>query len=236
MLPTVIVITWKEIGLSWFQRLVIYRQILMPTNHKLTGGCDKSFADDLVASRYCKHESSLCATICWDFSCVPTICSSIFWVILVAITTVCQLFLKFSPHLKTHLLRFEISLFLNFFFRVDFFLGRFSKCWQFWRWPRMGTVAILAQGTLSGCSEFASLMNFLQADPRTIVAVLPFSFCELEKVSKVWPLVRFVFVPAGWRIRGIGAEKKEVFQSSNCCSEQFWVLMLLFCDWLIVAA
>ena len=76
MLLTVFAITWKEIGLAWFQRLVIYRQKLMPTNYKLIGECDKSFADDLVASRYCKHESSLCATICWDFSCVPTICSS----------------------------------------------------------------------------------------------------------------------------------------------------------------
>ena len=59
----------------WFHRLVTYRQKLLPTNYKLIDGFDKSFADDLVASRYCKHESSLCATICWDFSCVPTICS-----------------------------------------------------------------------------------------------------------------------------------------------------------------
>ena len=77
MLPTVFVTTWKEIGLSWFQRLVNYRQKLLPTNYKLIGESDKSFADDLVASRYCKHESILCDTICWDSSCVPTICSSL---------------------------------------------------------------------------------------------------------------------------------------------------------------
>ena len=76
MLSTAFAITWKEIDSVWFHRLVTNRQKLLPTNHKLTGGSDKSFADDLVASRYCKHESSLCATICWDFSCVPTICSS----------------------------------------------------------------------------------------------------------------------------------------------------------------
>ena len=66
----------KRNRFAWFHRLVTYRQKLLPTNYKLIDDCDKSFADDLVASRYCKHESSLCATICWDFSCVPTICSS----------------------------------------------------------------------------------------------------------------------------------------------------------------
>ena len=55
-----------------------YRQRLLPTNHKLIFRNDKSFADDLVASGYCKHRSSLCATTCWDFSRVPTICSSLF--------------------------------------------------------------------------------------------------------------------------------------------------------------
>ena len=63
----------------WFHRLVIYRQKLLPTNYKLTRGNDKSFADDLVESGYCKCESSLCATIHWDFSRVATICSSLFW-------------------------------------------------------------------------------------------------------------------------------------------------------------
>ena len=84
MLPTVFVTTWKEIGLSWFQRLVNYRQKLLPTNYKLTRGNDKSFADDLVESGYCKCESSLCATIHWDFSRVATICSSLFWNVLAA--------------------------------------------------------------------------------------------------------------------------------------------------------
>ena len=37
-------------------------------DNKLHCACDKSFADDLEPSRYCKHESNLCITICWDFS------------------------------------------------------------------------------------------------------------------------------------------------------------------------
>ena len=37
-----------------------YRQRLLPTNHKVTAVGGKSFADDLVASGYCKCESSLC--------------------------------------------------------------------------------------------------------------------------------------------------------------------------------
>ena len=52
------------------------------SNHKLHCAGDKSIADDFGASRYCKCESSLCATIHWGFSCVPTICSSLklnFW-------------------------------------------------------------------------------------------------------------------------------------------------------------
>ena len=47
------------------------------SNHKLNCAGDKSIADDFGASRYCKCESSLCATIHWGFSCVPTICSSL---------------------------------------------------------------------------------------------------------------------------------------------------------------
>ena len=47
------------------------------SNHKLHCAGDKSIADDFGASRYCKCESSLCATIHWGFSCVPTICSSL---------------------------------------------------------------------------------------------------------------------------------------------------------------
>ena len=65
----------------WFHRLVNYRQKLLPTNYKLMRGNDKSFADDLVESGYCKCESSLCATIHWDFSRVATICSSLFWIV-----------------------------------------------------------------------------------------------------------------------------------------------------------
>jgi hypothetical protein len=31
----------------------------------------KSSVDDLIGTRYCKHESSLCATICWGSAFVP---------------------------------------------------------------------------------------------------------------------------------------------------------------------
>ena len=51
-----------------------YYQLLLMLN----GEGDKSFVDDLVASRYCKCESSLCATRHWGLSCVPMICSNLF--------------------------------------------------------------------------------------------------------------------------------------------------------------
>ena len=139
MLSTAVAITWKEIGLAWFHRLVIYRQILMPTNHKLHGGCDKSFADDLVTSRYCKHESSLCATICWDFSLVITICSS------------------FSgPTLRALLLTTYCSQWQRLFFFEYFFTVSEVRPLN----ANMGTVAILAQGTLSGwCVSQAFLVG-----------------------------------------------------------------------------
>ena len=35
----------------------------------------KSFVDDLKGTEYCKHESSLCATICWGSALVPAICA-----------------------------------------------------------------------------------------------------------------------------------------------------------------
>ena len=35
----------------------------------------KSFVDDLKGTGYCKHESSLCATICWGSALVPAICA-----------------------------------------------------------------------------------------------------------------------------------------------------------------
>ena len=54
-----------------------YRQRLHPTNHKVCCVGGKSFADDLVASGYCKCESSPCTTIHWGFSRVSLICSSL---------------------------------------------------------------------------------------------------------------------------------------------------------------
>ena len=66
----------KRNRLSWFHRLVPSSKIF-PTQHKLSFAGDKSFADDLVASGYCKCESNLCVTIHWDFCRVPSICSSL---------------------------------------------------------------------------------------------------------------------------------------------------------------
>ena len=45
-------------------------------------GVDKSFADDLVSSRYCKCESNLCITIHWGFCGVSSICSSLISIII----------------------------------------------------------------------------------------------------------------------------------------------------------
>ena len=66
----------KRNRFSWFQRLVTSSKNY-PTHHKISFASDKSFADDLVASGYCKCESNLCVTIHWDFCRVPSICSSL---------------------------------------------------------------------------------------------------------------------------------------------------------------
>ena len=66
----------KRNRFAWFHRLVISSKII-PTHHKWHLVGDKSFADDLVASGYCKYESNLCVTIYWDFCRVPSICSSL---------------------------------------------------------------------------------------------------------------------------------------------------------------
>ena len=66
----------KRNRFSWFHRLVTSLKNY-PTHHMLHLVGDKSFADDLVASGYCKCESNLCVTIHWDFCRVPSICSSL---------------------------------------------------------------------------------------------------------------------------------------------------------------
>ena len=78
----------KRNRFSWFHRLVISLKIY-PTHHRLHLAGDKSFADDLVASGYCKHESNLCVTICWDFCRVPSICSSLIQVLLLQASYPC---------------------------------------------------------------------------------------------------------------------------------------------------
>ena len=193
MLLTAFASTWKEIGSAWFQRLVIYRQKLMPTNHKLTGGFDKSFADDLVASRYCKHESSLCATICWDFSCVPTICSS-------SILN----FNSATPR-TVHFWQSDGS-----GGRAYFFVGFLSGSEALSRTRLMFTVAILAQGTLSGWS--VSLAFFvLGSNPNPVTFQKMSRICGPNSgLSTVRPARRKT------QIRGTDEERKVV----SCSSKQ----------------
>ncbi len=37
-------------------------------------GSGTSYADDLVGSKHCKHESRLCSAICWDLACLSMMC------------------------------------------------------------------------------------------------------------------------------------------------------------------
>ena len=66
----------KRNRFAWFRLPLLSTQI--PTaDNKLHCACDKSFADDLVPSRYCKRESHLCMAIRWGFCGVSSICSSL---------------------------------------------------------------------------------------------------------------------------------------------------------------
>ena len=66
----------KRNRFAWFRLPILSTQIPSADN-KLHCACDKSFADDLVPSRYCKRESNLCITIRWGFCGVSSICSSL---------------------------------------------------------------------------------------------------------------------------------------------------------------
>ena len=66
----------KRNRFAWFRLPILSTQIPSADN-KLHCACDKSFADDLVPSRYCKRESDLCITIRWGFCGVSSICSSL---------------------------------------------------------------------------------------------------------------------------------------------------------------
>ena len=66
----------KRNRFAWFRLPILSTQIPSADN-KLHCPCDKSFADDLVPSRYCKRESNLCITIRWGFCGVSSICSSL---------------------------------------------------------------------------------------------------------------------------------------------------------------
>ena len=71
----------KRNRFAWFRLPILSTQIPSADN-KLQCACDKSFADDLVPSRYCKRESNLCITIRWGFCGVSSICSSLISIII----------------------------------------------------------------------------------------------------------------------------------------------------------
>ena len=100
----------KRNRFSWFHRLVTSSKNY-PTHHMLHLVGDKSFADDLVASGYCKYESNLCVTIYWDFCRVPSICSSLIQFIIARRSTT-KLFLRLQKVTQ----RFEVRLILKFYF------------------------------------------------------------------------------------------------------------------------
>ena len=149
MLFTAFAITWKWIAFAWFRLLDIYWQKLIPTWYRSMSKCDKSFIDDLAASRYCKYESSLCATICWGFSYVPTICSPFYGI------RVCWLHLEPCPNCGTGFKSASgspsVSLAL---LKFQFWVG-YGSCFLLLRWrdclpDALCTVATLAKGTSSG--------------------------------------------------------------------------------------
>ena len=75
MLSTASIVTWQALGLGPVAHELLLPlkvlQLILISNL----GSDKSFADDLTESRYCKCESSLCVTIHWGSSWVFLICS-----------------------------------------------------------------------------------------------------------------------------------------------------------------
>ena len=74
----------KRNRFAWFRLPILSTQIPSADN-KLHCACDKSFADDLVSSRYCKRESNLCITIRWGFCGVSSICSSLIFPLIVGV-------------------------------------------------------------------------------------------------------------------------------------------------------
>ena len=62
----------------------------------------KSFVDDLNETGYCKHESSLCATICWGSALVSAICARTHHYYMYIVRLLLLLFLPFLlPPSKT---------------------------------------------------------------------------------------------------------------------------------------
>ena len=78
VLLTASIVTWRDTGVcrqASEQSAVV--QILPGTRISFPGsGGDTSFADDLVASRYCKCWEWACLTIRWDFTWVLMMCQA----------------------------------------------------------------------------------------------------------------------------------------------------------------
>ena len=78
VLLTASIVTWRDTGVfrqASEQSAVV--QILPGTRISFPGsGGDTSFADDLVASRYCKCWEWACLTIHWDFTWVLMMCQN----------------------------------------------------------------------------------------------------------------------------------------------------------------
>ena len=84
---------WKPLSRNWgwlsgakhcvsvYRRITrvsfLWREPLLyanPPEKSISSSRDRSSEDDLAASRYCKHESGHCATICWGSSWASAIC------------------------------------------------------------------------------------------------------------------------------------------------------------------
>ena len=147
MLFTAYAVTWEEIDLFWFHQLVTYRQIdYCQLLLRLNGGSDKSFVDDLVASRYCKCESSLCCYEALRF----ILC---FYDLFFSVKEV-SIWKEISGHTLFWVWPlFSLTDFLlawGDLFAVPFFLIRVLELEALYAYTSIDTVAILAQGKHSG--------------------------------------------------------------------------------------
>ena len=178
----------KRNRFAWFRLLMLSSKILS-ADYKLHCVCDKSFADDLVSSRYCKCESNLCITIHWGFCGVPSICSSlVFWFEILRASPLLRwcpyFFAVFFPSSSMGSQRkHETSRSLNSLKFHGF--ARNHETWRNWRVPvspelAQSTVAILAQGTTRGFAKAVPLFF----EETAWAAATAFRFFKMESKRK----------------------------------------------------